>query len=171
MQSLNLNLGCGDDFRASTNEERWINIDATKRQCPLSMCYIQHDIRERLPFEMNTIDFIYACHIVEHFTKFEWAKIKKDWYRVLKGGGILEVRCPDLEIACKKFLTEEHKFHGVVSVHDMIFGSQDVSWQMHHQGFDKPRIKKELEDEGFTTLECYNTPPMNDWQLVIRVKK
>jgi len=160
MQSLNLNLGCGSDIKKSTTTEKWVNVDID------GDCDLKHDIRTRLPFEMNSVDFIYACHCVEHFTRFEWAVMKKDWYRVLKGGGKIEIRCPDLEVACRKFLTEPHKFTGVVSAHDMIYGSQDVIWQMHHQGFNKDRIKKELEDEGFTVTECYNTPPMNDWQLV-----
>ena len=85
--------------------------------------------------------------------------------------GYSRCRCPDLEIACRKFLESEYKFHGVVSIHDMIYGSQDVTWQMHHQGFDKPRIRKELEEEGFKILECYNTLPSNDWQLVCRAQK
>lgn len=165
MQSINLNLGCGTDIKQSTEYEQWLNIDID------GSCDLKHDIRTRLPFEMNSVDFIYACHCVEHFTRFEWAKMKMDWYRVLKGGGKIEIRCPDLEIACKKFLTEDHKFNGVVSVHDMIYGSQDVVWQMHHQGFDKTRISKELEAEGFTVLECYNSEPLNDWQLVIIAQK
>ena len=171
MQSLNLNLGCGTDIKPTTDQERWINIDIYDRDPAQPWEYMKYDIRNRLPFEMNTVDFIYACHCVEHFTRFEWAVMKKDWYRVLKGGGIIEVRCPDLEIACQKFATSEYRYHGVVSIHDMIYGSQDVSWQMHHQGFDKGRISKELQDEGFSILECYNTLPSNDWQLVCRAQK
>ena len=89
MQSVNLNLGCGTDIKISTLEQKWINIDIYDAENVM-----KHDLRTRLPFEMNSVDFIYACHIVEHFTRFEWAVMKKDWYRVLKGDGILEVQMP-----------------------------------------------------------------------------
>lgn len=123
------------------------------------------DLRDPLPYEMNAVDKIFTSHLIEHFTPYEWAKIRKDWYRVLRPGGTLEIHCPDLETACRLFLKGENKYTGIVPVHAMFYGSQEVIGQMHHQGFDKERICKELEFEGFRIEKCFNTMGQDDWEL------
>jgi predicted SAM-dependent methyltransferase len=156
-----LNLGCGNDIRSAGTEVDWINIDFNNDNPKV----MNLDLRKPLPFEMNSIDFIYTSHLVEHFTQYEWAAIKKDWYRVLRWDCKLEIHCPDLEAACRLFLKGENKYTGIVPIHNMIFGSQDSIGQMHHQGFDKERICKDLEYEGFKIESCINTTGLDDWEL------
>jgi predicted SAM-dependent methyltransferase len=162
-----LNLGCGNDTKISGTDIEWINIDfISDNQKILNM-----DLREPLPFIGNSIDFIFTSHLIEHFTKYEWASIKKDWYRVLAWGGTLEIHCPDLETVCKLFLKGENKYIGIVPIHDMIYGSQEIIGQMHHQGFDKERICKDLEYEGFKIIKCFNSTSIDDWELTCIAKK
>jgi predicted SAM-dependent methyltransferase len=153
-----LNLGCGSDIKQSTDLIRWINVDMGTNGD------LQHDLRHILPFDMNSIDYILASHIAEHFTPYEWASIKKDWYRVLKVGGRLEIRVPDLAVACNEFLAG-NRYFGMVSAHAMIYGSQEVVGQMHHQGFDKTKISEDLAQEGFRIVSCDNVPPVM-WQII-----
>ena len=158
-----LNLGCGNKLKSSTGDITWINID-------LSPCAdLKHDLRLPLPFDMNSIDFILASHIVEHFTPYEWAAIKKDWYRALRVGGRLEIRVPDLEVACQEFLAG-NRYFGMVSAHSMIYGSQEVIGQMHHQGFDKAKLQEDLRQEGLKILACDNVPPVM-WQIILIAEK
>jgi SAM-dependent methyltransferase len=49
-----------------------------------------------LPFEDDTVDEIYASHVLEHLTWHEGMKALKEWYRVLKPGGQLTVAVPDI---------------------------------------------------------------------------
>lgn len=158
-----LNLGCGNKLKSSTGDITWVNIDLSPS------ADLQHDLCLPLPFDMNSIDFILASHIVEHFTPYEWAAIKKDWYRVLRVGGRLEVRVPDLEVACKEFLAG-NRYFGMVSAHGMIYGSQEVIGQMHHQGFDKAKLQEDLRQEGFKVLTCDNVPPVM-WQIICIAEK
>lgn len=50
-----------------------------------------------------------AIHLVEHFYAWEVVDVVKEWVRVLKPGGKLILECPDLELACKRFLNHQDK--------------------------------------------------------------
>lgn len=129
------------------------------------------DLRKPLPFYMNTVDHIFTSHLVEHFTKYEWSAIIQDWYRALRWDGTIEIHCPDIEAACKLFLKGENRYTGIVPIHDMFYGSQENEGQMHHQGFDKARMIRDLTHVGFRDIQCYNTTSADDWELTCKAKK
>ena len=58
------------------------------------------DARARLPFAANSFDLIYASHILEHVPWYETPRVLREWVRILKPGGALEIWVPDgLKIA------------------------------------------------------------------------
>jgi SAM-dependent methyltransferase len=58
------------------------------------------DASKRLPFPDQTFDLIYASHIVEHIPWYQTADALREWVRILKSGGRLEIWTPDgLKIA------------------------------------------------------------------------
>ncbi len=58
------------------------------------------DASQRLPFADRTFDLIHASHIIEHIPWYQTANALREWVRVLKSGGRLEVWTPDgLKIA------------------------------------------------------------------------
>jgi SAM-dependent methyltransferase len=60
-----------------------------------------------LPFQDQTFDIIYASHILEHVPWTHTVRTLKEWHRVLKIGGVLEVFVPDgLKIA-RRFVYAE----------------------------------------------------------------
>lgn len=92
---IKLNLGCGQDIRKG-----WVNIDRAKGDG----VNIVHDITKRLPFEDESVDFILVSHVLEHIIHFE--DVIPEFHRVLKPGGILEVRVPyakDIDQACAPY--------------------------------------------------------------------
>lgn len=70
----------------------------------------RYDIRKRLYFEDNSIDFIYTSHFIEHITKEEAVMILKECYRVLKPQGLIRIVVPDLEIYAKRYLMRDLAF-------------------------------------------------------------
>lgn len=81
---MKLNLGCGKDIK-----EGWVNVD----QHFAPGVNLVMDIRELpLPFADNSIDEVLASHILEHC--LHWEDIVFDIHRILKPGGIFEVRVP-----------------------------------------------------------------------------
>lgn len=78
-----LNLGCGNDIRTG-----WINLDIS----PLEGVDVVHDITQLpLPFDDDTFEFILCQDILEHL---EYIPLLKELHRILKKGGIVEIRVP-----------------------------------------------------------------------------
>lgn len=98
-----LNLGCGSTRPA---HQGWINIDNLHAIFPNPGCperinmdgepnYLNHDIREGLPFEDNKVTGIVASHLLEHLDCQEGVKLLRECKRVLKIDGVLRVSVPD----------------------------------------------------------------------------
>ena len=53
------------------------------------------DVSKRLPFADNEFDVVYASHVLEHIAWYDVQRVLKDWVRVVKPGGSLEIWVPD----------------------------------------------------------------------------
>ena len=74
------------------------------------------DAAKRLPFKDNTFDLIYASHVLEHIPWYMTEQVLKEWVRVLKPGGWLEVWVPDGLKICKTLV--EAELEGVNRIHE-----------------------------------------------------
>jgi len=81
-----INLGCG--WRNFGSE--WIHIDGGDYD---HLDYI--DIT-KLEFDNNSVDLIYASHVLEYFDINEVKDLLREWRRVLKPGGELRVAVPEV---------------------------------------------------------------------------
>lgn len=91
---LMLHIGCGDVYF-----DHWINIDLESEKADL-----HHDLRHPLPFEDNSVDFIYNEHFIEHLTLQEGLAAMADFYRVLKKGGVVRIATPDLDYLIFRYI-------------------------------------------------------------------
>lgn len=94
-QQIKLNIGCGN-----VKFTNWVNIDIE----PGADLVI--DVTKGLPFDDDTIDYIYNEHFIEHLDYEEGQGILKEFYRVLKKDGILRVATPDLDYILKKYFND-----------------------------------------------------------------
>ena len=74
-----------------------LNIGAGKR--PIEG-YISVDIKDgtdarSLPYPDNSVDEVYAAHVLEHFGHREVPKVLEEWARVLKPNGLMRISVPD----------------------------------------------------------------------------
>ncbi len=93
-----VDVGCGP---RKINEGA-LGIDILKNQ--------QADILssgDRLPFGDEELDYVVACHNLEHYADSQ--KVLAEWKRVLKKGGILGAVVPDDRIIDTLSLNAEHK--------------------------------------------------------------
>ena len=58
----------------------------------------------KTPFKSDSFDLVYACHVIEHIEQFEVEQTIKEWARILKPGGVLEVHTLDAERLMKALL-------------------------------------------------------------------
>lgn len=100
---IKLHLGCGKNYF-----EGWINLDNnTDRN--IKKLDIKHDLRKKLPFKDNTVDFIYNEHLIEHLTVDEGVKLLKGLYRILKPEGVLRIATPGLEYVISQYVNNNWK--------------------------------------------------------------
>lgn len=62
------------------------------------------DTTKKLPFSDNTFNIVYASHVLEHTPWYLSEKTVKEWARVLKPGGKVEIWVPDSYKIAKAFV-------------------------------------------------------------------
>lgn len=55
-----------------------------------------HGHADKLPFDHNSLDFVYSSHLIEDFQ--DWWPLLREWVRVLKPGGNLVILVPDKKL-------------------------------------------------------------------------
>ncbi len=65
------------------------------------------DATKPLPFEDDTFEVVYASHIIEHVAWYQLKDVVKEWVRILKPGGRLDIWTPDGLKICKAFVEAE----------------------------------------------------------------
>jgi len=120
-----LDLGAGHNPIQLTSH-LVISIDARRDMSPTICC----DLKS-LPFDDCSIDAIYSSHTLEHFTFNEIHTVFTEWLRVLKIGGDITLRLPDISYAARKILSDEYD----VVAQAVLYGQQDYSLNFHKCGF------------------------------------
>lgn len=109
-----LNLGAGHITFAD-----YVNIDSRE----IENIDIVADIK-KLPFEIETVDKIYASHVIEHIKEREFKlNVLPHWISLLKVGGTIELILPDLESMIKNYSAGNYEFS---SLKEVIFGLQRI---------------------------------------------
>lgn len=147
MSKITLNVGAGErTFKEYPPGHKCINYD--ERNIPGHTDEVG-DVR-KLPYDDETFDYILASDIIEHFPISETNKILTEWKRVLKVGGVIEFRLPNLETICKKYVKGEHD---AKMTSWLLFGGQTYRGNYHYVGFDKKWFISILKENG---LEPYD---------------
>ena len=104
-------------------------------------------------FDDNSIEEIYASHVVEHVDQKNIKKTLNGIYRILKEGGKFYISVPDLDVLCKIFINDKAppkvKFH----VMRMMFGGQTDEHDYHYFGWNFLFMKDFLIESGFKKVE------------------
>ena len=97
--------GCGVDVGSQGNPVvPWaISFDQTIEKCDAYTCGKRYTVHLRgdcraLPFESDSLDFVYSSHLIEDFVFSDWTPIIKEWVRCLKPGGNLIVLVPEITL-------------------------------------------------------------------------
>lgn len=129
-----------------------------------------HDIQTPLPFEDGTFDEILSQNCLEHISWRRVTLVIRDWGRVLKPGGLLRLKIPDLEYLVRTYLAGQMDDHiGAAYVEDArgllgdytpsiwatikLFGGQEYPDNFHRAVFDFMTLHRLLETCGFERIE------------------
>ena len=140
---IKLNLGCGNDIKAG-----YINIDKynNTKNADLNCDF------ENLPFIDGGVDEIYASHIFEHISFLNVYSVIDEWKRVLRIGGVLEIRVPNLMREAKIWMdaSDSQKWFEV----HRIYGGQNFAGNFHYTGFSVGSLRWLLENLGLQVISC-----------------
>jgi predicted SAM-dependent methyltransferase len=100
---------------------------------------------DKLPFEDKSVDAINCSHALEHVPKKQVVVVLKEFHRVLKADGILEIEVPSLVWCCENWLKNQDAGWNM----DAIFGNQDDEGQYHYTGFTNAIMLEYLHQAGF----------------------
>ena len=150
---IQLHLGCGKRYIPG-----FIHID--KADFP----HIDYktDVSDLSMFENNSVDLIYASHVIEYFDRVQVKDVLKEWHRVLKLSGILRVAVPDFEA-----LIRVYQDYGDLSmILGPLYGRMEIKGQKNHiiyhrTVYDFQSLKDVLEVAGFKNIHRY------DWRKTI----
>lgn len=103
-------------LRNASRVERRLEIGSSAARIPgfesLNIIPSRHvdyvlDCTRRLPFRSGTFSIIYASHVIEHLPWYSAAEVLREWSRILKRGGKLEVWVPDALKVCETVVAAE----------------------------------------------------------------
>ena len=115
------------------------------------------DITDLSQFEDESIDEIYASHVVEHIDQKNIKKTLKGINRVLKNDGKFYISVPDLDILCRIFIEKKAPLKVKFHVMRMMFGGQIDEFDYHYFGWNYEFLNSYLIEAGFKNNERVKT--------------
>ena len=160
IKNLKLNVGCG-----KVKLPGWVNIDI-EPGADLVM-----DVRKGLPFDNNSVDFIYCEHVLEHFTYEEGEKVLREFERCLRREGIVRIAMPDLDYIIKKYNADwknqdwlswpEYEF---VKTRGQMINISFRYWG-HKYLYNKEDLRNQLTKVGFQKIMSCERKKSNNAEL------
>ena len=96
---IRIELGSGPH-----GEPGYYHVDAVK----VGNVNKESDVRKLDWLSDNSVDDLYSAHTVEHFSYTEVSSVLREWNRVLKSGGKITIKMPDLDFLCRAYVGGIH---------------------------------------------------------------
>ncbi len=129
-------IGCGRTTNPLYQENTLHRFDSDEEAKPDFRC----DVRT-IPAADNVYDLAIASHVLEHLEIKDVVPALKEWVRIVKPGGILTVKVPNLSYAAKAIAEDGVFGHDPRWKHPyellMVYGSQDGPGMYHKSGFTR----------------------------------
>lgn len=141
---MKLHLGCGKrNFGPD-----WIHIDGG------DFPHLHSNDITKLNFDDNTVDLIYASHVIEYFDRDEVLNLLKEWRRVLKNEGTLRLAVPDFNSMVNLYLNHNYPIETFLGP---LYGKMAMSDKTiyHKTTYDFKSLESILECCGFHNTKLY----------------
>lgn len=144
---IKVNLGCG--WRNFGKD--WIHVDGGD-YAHLSKKYKTIELYE---FADNSIDVIYASHLIAYFDQVELSALLKQWFRKLKKGGVLRLATPNFEVMVELYNSCQVKLEDITGP---LYGKMQMGEETiyHKTTYDCITLEKLLKEAGFNYTTPYN---------------
>lgn len=139
-----LHLGCGKRNFGSD----WVHIDGG------DFPHLHSKDITNLPFDNESVDLIYASHVIEYFDREEVVKLLTEWKRVLKKNGTLRLAVPDFETMAFLYINKGYPLENFLGP---LYGKLVMSDNniYHKTTYDFKTLNTLLESIGFFDIVRY----------------
>lgn len=142
MKKIRLNLGCGEDIRKG-----FTNVDSRDLEGVDVVCDVS---RIRDSFDEECADEIVAQDILEHLSRDDGASFLHQCAVVLKRGGRLSIRCPDIN----KVMNDDALKDAEKAL--FLYGGQDHEGNFHKWGYTQQSLRDALAKAGFEKFRVWD---------------
>lgn len=103
----------------------------------------------------NSVDLIYASHVLEYFDREEVIMLLNEWKRALKPNGVLRLAVPDFAAMSKLYVQD---IYGLNSFLGPLYGKMKMGNKTiyHKTVYDFMSLKVLLTEIGFKKIRQYN---------------
>lgn len=145
---MKLHLGCGKRYIPG-----YIHIDLAD----YPHIDYKHRVDDLSNFSNDSVDLIYASHVLEYFDRLEARRVLAEWRRVLKSGGILRLAVPDFEALVEVYL----KYKDLNLIHGPLYGRWEIPGSKpiiiyHKTCYDFISLQRILVESGFVDVHRYD---------------
>jgi predicted SAM-dependent methyltransferase len=141
-----INMGCGwRDFGNS-----WVHIDSGDYD------HLDYkNITDLKQFSDDSIDLIYASHVIEYFDREEVIPLLNEWRRVLKPSGVLRIAVPNFKEISMLYSNGDYPLENFVG---LLYGKMPMGEQTiyHKTTYDFNSLKKVLEAAKYRNVRLYD---------------
>jgi len=144
---MKLNLGS-----KKTRIKGFLNVDIIEHP----EVDIISDVSELKTIKDNSVEEIYASHVLEHFSWRKTNDVLKEWYRVLQPKGRIFISVPNWDFVVRTYLLD-HFLSNWLTQH--IYGEHDNIFNYHKTIFNFTTLSHELYTVGFSIVKRLETMP------------
>lgn len=126
--------------------------------------FVHHDLSYGLPFDNETVDYIFTSHFIEHLYKNDAINLLENFYRVLKPNGKVRISIPDLEYAVSLYkLGKKYEM-----LNNYFFIEDDSFYARHKYMYDFEMLSAILKKIGYRSIskEKYREGEIPDLELL-----
>ena len=120
---------------------------------------IYGDIIKGLPCDSNSVDILYASHVLEHLPLKEFRMSLAECLRVLKPNGVFRAVVPNLMYYIEEYLNSESETKSIDFCLNSGLGAESYANPLsrmrgdsHHIMYDAETLENELKRAGFTSV-------------------
>jgi len=143
---IKINMGCGP----RNFGKDWIHIDGGNYE------HLDYsDIRDLSQLRTNSVELIYASHVIEYFDRLEVVDLLSEWKRVLKPYGVLRLAVPNFAVLSELYLSGKIKLENTLGP---LYGRMTMGDKViyHKTTYDFSSLKNLLQKIGFYNVMPYN---------------
>jgi SAM-dependent methyltransferase len=135
-----LNLGCGYDIR-----EGYLNVDLYERHGPELVA----DVTDLPMLPSGYFEEIVAQDVLEHLERHKTIPVLKEWARLLKPDGVIQIRVPSLMDLFEMMASPEWRSIDKTkeAIH-LMYGTQAYTGDYHLAGFTARTLAHDLQQVG-----------------------